>query len=294
MPHQWQWTLLRAGALHLDGGAMFGILPKPLWAAQVSVDLQNRIRLQTNCLLLTGEDGRRVVVEAGYGNKFSPKEVEIYGLEHRTITDALREVGIAAAEIDDVVLTHLHFDHAGGLTHLPLDADGAPDPTSGPRPTFPNATIHVQRREWEDALANRSTMTRTYLRNHLDPIAHQVKAIDGEAEVLPGLRVRPVPGHTWGQQAILFEDGEGGLVFPGDVMPTVHHAHLAASMAYDMLPYENMLTKRALFEECVRREWRWILDHEPGSPVVRIEREGDRGDRYRLVSVADDAEELRA
>ncbi|MFW5653596.1 MAG: MBL fold metallo-hydrolase [Planctomycetota bacterium] len=292
----WQWQLLRAGTFHLDGGAMFGILPKPMWARMCDADLQNRVQLQTNCLLLTGEDGAKVLVEAGFGNKWAPKEVEIYGLEHRWIADALAEIGVGREEIDAVILTHLHFDHAGGVTfiergHDQTDTGARPGDIASPQVTFPNATIYVQQQEWDDALANRSTMTRTYLREHLDPIADQVRTVQGEAEVLPGIRVLPVPGHTWGQQAILFNDAEGGLIFPGDVMPTVWHAHPASSMAYDMLPYENMLTKQRLFELCLEQDLRWVLDHEPGNPVVRIARDEKRPDRFEVFPVVDAADD---
>lgn len=271
-PIQWNWTVLRAGSFKLDGGAMFGIIPKALWAKLAAPDEMNRITLQTNCVLL--DDGRRkVLIESGYGNKFGAKERGIYALEGRWIGDALDEIGVDRTDIGEVVLTHLHFDHAGGVTcHEPDSA--------GPQVSFPNARVHVQRREWEDALANRSTMTRTYLRENLDPIAERVNLLDGEAEAIPGIRVFPDPGHTWGQQAILFNDREGTLCFPGDVMPTANHAGLPFNMAYDVLPFENMQTKRALFERAGREGWRIILDHEPDEALRRVAR--DDSGRFSL------------
>jgi glyoxylase-like metal-dependent hydrolase (beta-lactamase superfamily II) len=258
-------TVLRAGTFRLDGGGMFGLIPKSMWSAWTPADAENRIGLATNCLLL--EDGtRRVLVETGYGDKWSPKERAIYALAERTVVDALREVGVEPEAIDDVVVTHLHFDHAAGLTRL--------DATGQPVPTFPRARIHVQRREWDDALANRSTMTRTYLASHLGPIRERVALHDGVAQVLPGLAVAPLVGHTWGQQGVFVRDESGTLtVFPADLLPTVHHAHLAASMAYDMLPYDNMLTKRAFLAKAADHGWTLVLDHEPNTPKVRVTRD---------------------
>jgi len=160
-----------------------------------------------------------------------------------------------------VVVTHLHFDHAGGLTRLA--ADGTPEPV------FPRARIHVQRQEWTDALANRSTMTRTYLRTHLDPIADRVVTHQGEAEVAVGVRVMPAAGHTWGHQIVMWRDEQGTVCYPGDVIPTRHHVHLSASLGYDMLPYQTMLTKRALLEVADREGWRLVLDHEAGDCVMQ-------------------------
>ena len=243
---------------------MFGLVPKTIWSKMTQCDERNRIPLQTNCLLLTGEDGRTVLIESGFGEKWDQKNRDIFDMEHRTVVDALREEGVPPESIDLVVVTHLHFDHAGGLTRW--------DEHRHPAPTFPNARIVVQRTEWEDALANKSTMTRTYLRDHLDPIAHQVELVDGETEVpgAPGIHVWPMVGHTWGQQAVRFEDGDGTVCFPGDCVPTVNHAGLAFSLAYDMLPYENMLSKAALLERAHAENWRIVLDHEPGNPVVRV------------------------
>lgn len=266
-----EWRVLRAGGFRLDGGGMFGIIPKTMWSKWVEPDAENRIGLAMNCVLLErpGPGGRplRVLVECGAGGKWGEKERAIYAFETapdgsvRTVEHALAEAGVAPAWIDHVVLTHLHFDHAGGLTR--------PGPGGEPEPVFPNARIHVQRGEWEDALANRSTMTRTYLRTHLDPVAERVTLHDGAAEPVPGLRLIHAPGHTWHHQAVLWHDAHGTVCFPGDVMPTIHHAHPASSLGYDMLPHDTMLTKRKLLERADAGGWRLVLDHEPGECVIR-------------------------
>jgi len=261
----WECTLIRAGSLWLDGGGMFGVVPRPVWAKMTPPDTKHRIELQTNCLLLRSED-RCVLVETGCGDKWSDKVRARFGIEDRTVADALREVGVAPEDVTDVVVTHLHFDHAGGLTTRRND-----DVVS----VFNHAAIHVQRREWEDALANRSTMTGTYLRSHLDPIAGQVNLHEGEAPILPGIRTMPMPGHTWGQQAVLADTAHGTICFPGDVMPTRHHLGAPYSMGYDMLPYQNMLTKRDLLGRACDESWILVLDHEPGHPVFEVERSDD-------------------
>lgn len=253
---------------------MFGVVPKTLWSRATPADGDNRIALQTNCLLLE-RDGELVVVEVGYGGKWSDKERAIFALEERTIEDALAEAGVTPSDVAHVVVSHLHFDHAGGLTRL--TEDGAIVPT------FPRARIHVQRIEWEDALANKSTMTRTYLRSHLEPIADRVELVDGDADVLPGLSVMPMIGHTWGQQAVCVETAGGRLCFPGDVMPTAAHVGFAYNMAYDMLPYENTQTKRLLLERARAGGWRLVLDHEPGDPVVRVADDPERRGAFVLV-----------
>jgi glyoxylase-like metal-dependent hydrolase (beta-lactamase superfamily II) len=175
-----------------------------------------------------------------------------------------------------VVVTHLHFDHAAGLT--------TNDRNGNPVPTFPNADVYVQKTEWEDALENKSTMTRTYLRSHLDPIANRVKLLDGEWEIYPesNITVSPLMGHTWGMQGVRFNDGKGTLCFPGDVLPTVHHVGLSFSIGYDMLPYHNMITKHRLFQNALSGKWRLVLDHEPGHAVVRVKADPEKPDRFML------------
>jgi glyoxylase-like metal-dependent hydrolase (beta-lactamase superfamily II) len=256
---------------------MFGVVPKPLWSRLTEPDEHNRIGLETNCLLLRHGE-RTVLVETGFGGKWSDKERGFYDLQRRTVVDALGEAQVDAADVTDVIVTHLHFDHAGGLTHLDGDA---------PVSSFPNARIHVQKTEWDDALANKAVMTATYLRSHLDPVADQVDTVDGAAEVLPGITVFPVPGHTWGQQAVRFEDADGVVCFPGDVMPTANHVGLAFSMGYDVCPYENMLTKKALLEQAAGEGWRLALDHEPGAAVVTVAKDAERAGRFVLKPATD-------
>ena len=275
---EWSWQLLRAGAFRLDGGAMFGVIPKALWSNMTAPDDANRIALQTNCVLLQRDD-HKVLIETGFGNKFGEKDKKIFALQERWIGQALEDVGISREEITAVVVTHLHFDHAGGLTYFDTD-----DADASPKPSFPNAKIFTQRTEWEDAKANKSTMTKAYLSDHLYPVEDQIVLVDGEAEIIPGITVKPVPGHTWGQQSVRFRDEQGFLCFPGDVMPTIHHAGAPFNMAYDMLPHQNMLTKAALLEQASQDNWRIITDHEPDQAVVSVEKD-ERG-RFHLSPVA--------
>ena len=280
---KWKWTLLRAGAFKLDGGAMFGIIPKPLWSRIVEPDERNRIGLQTNCLLLEGDDGRLTLVETGLGDKIQDKRRDLYDMEDRSILDALHEVDCDPADISSVILTHLHFDHAAGLTRRLRDGEksvGGHDVALA----FPNAEVVVQKREWDDAVANRSTMHSTYLPDHLQPVADRVRLLEGECEALAGVRVDPVPGHTWGQQAVIFDAADGATVaFPGDLIPTVHHAQSTFGMAYDVEAYTAMVRKREFLTHAHKEGWILALDHEPGEAVVRVEAREDRPGEYRLL-----------
>jgi glyoxylase-like metal-dependent hydrolase (beta-lactamase superfamily II) len=247
---------------------MFGIIPKAIWSKWTKPDEQNRIPLQTNCLLL--DDGsQKVLIETGCGGKFSEKERAIYALEERTIVDALGEVNVKPEEISTVIVTHLHFDHAGGLTRLKESGE--------PACVFPSAEVVVQRQEWEDAMANKSTMSKTYLSSHLEPIRESVRPVDGIVEVIPGIRVEPLVGHTWGMQGVFFQDDDGEIAFPADLMPTAAHVHPAASMGYDMLPYETMRTKQAFLDRAAAAGWRILLGHEPGEPLFSYDGDALKG-----------------
>ena len=303
---RYSWKLLRAGTFRLDGGSMFGLIPRSVWSRSVNADEKGRITVQHNCLLLEG-GGRRVVIEVGTGDKLDAKSRDLFAMEDRDIRTALHEVDCRCEDISAVVTTHLHFDHSGGLTRLcqageMADWTGAASGMAGARPdhgvklTFPNATIYTQEREWKDALANRSVMTRTYFKDHLLPLAERIVRVDSprpfplgqiperdqlpmvDVETrttplpgLPGVGVFLVPGHTWGQQAITFVDSSGQrIVFVPDVMPTAAHLGQAYSLAYDVEPYTSCVSRHWLLTEAAARKWVLVLDHEPGHPCFTV------------------------
>ncbi len=307
-PPAYGWTLLRAGAFKLDAGSMFGLIPRVVWSRSVPTDDRGRMQVQHNCLLLDGGD-RRFLIEAGTGDKLDDKSRDIFDLERRSITDALAEASTPPESIDAVIVSHLHFDHAGGLTRLcrageTPDWTGSASGMAGARPdhgvklTFPNARLVTQSREWADALANRSVMTRTYFRDHLEPLRDRLLLVDSArpfvtgstpgrdelpslsleqrtSEPLPGVKVFLAPGHTWGQQAVMFTDREGRtVVFTPDVMPTAAHAGAAYSLAYDVEPYTSAVTRHWFLTEAARRDWLLVLDHEPGHPIFRVRENG--------------------
>lgn len=269
--------LLRSGGFKLDAGCMFGLIPRVVWTRWLEPDAENRMPLQQNTLLLEGE-GRRVLIEPGVGDKFGPKERGIYALEERSVHDALHEADCDPDSIDAVIVTHLHFDHAGGLTKL------HPDNHERTQLSFPNAEIIVQRREWEDAIANKSTMHKTYLSNHLtEEVAEQTRLVDGDEEVLPGIRVVDCPGHTWGQQAVMFDDAGGGkVVYVPDVMPTRHHCRATTNLAYDVEPYTSMVQRMRMLELASDHGWTLVLDHEPGHASFKAHADAEKAGVYSL------------
>jgi glyoxylase-like metal-dependent hydrolase (beta-lactamase superfamily II) len=260
-------TLIRAGRLRLDGGAMFGVVPKAIWARASPPDERNRIDLACNSLLVEWPgSARRLIVEAGHGPKYEAKEQDIFAIDPEIwLLPRLRAAGVEADTITDVVLTHLHFDHAGGLTHA-VDGRLAP--------ALPNARICVQRREHDDARANFGVMTATYRAENFTPLddAHRWQLLDGEADLAPGVRVLPTPGHTRGHQAVVLTGRERTLVYGGDVLPTRAHVGAAYNMAYDLFPLENRATKQRLLAWAAERGALCAIDHEIAAPLVAVRR----------------------
>lgn len=273
----WSHTLLRNGSFFLDAGCMFGLIPRVIWTRWLVPDDKNRMELHQNALLLEA-DGTLVVIECGIGDKTAEKERAIYTQQERTILDALHEVDCDPKDVDAIILTHLHFDHAGGLTRR---GEGGK-----PTLTFPNAEIVVQKREWDDAIANRSTMNKTYLRDHLTPeVAERVRLVEGEIAPFaehPDLRVFPTPGHTWGQQSVRFEDARRRTrCFVADVMPTHYHCKATTNLAYDVEPYTSMLERAKLLDRAAAEGWAILPNHEPNANpwfgVATFEEGGSRG-----------------
>ena len=268
-------TLINGGALKLDGGAMFGIIPRPLWSRDTPADHKNRIQLACNCLLVEwqGQSARRAIIETGHGAKYDEKEQHIYGIDSTSwLLPSLKEIGVDPNTITDVLLTHLHFDHAGGVTR-----------SDGERliPTFGSAKVHVQKQEFDDARANFGIMKVTYREENFTPIDELDAWIlhEGETSPLDGIRLRPTPGHTRGHQSILIEGRDRTAIFVGDVMPTRHHVGLPYNMGYDLYPLDNVDTKRKLLTDAAEHDWIVVIDHEPERPTVRAV--ADKGS-YRL------------
>jgi glyoxylase-like metal-dependent hydrolase (beta-lactamase superfamily II) len=261
---------VNGGNFRLDGGAMHGVVPKTLWGRQVPFcDERNRVPYSTLCLLIETA-GRRVLVETGNGDKLSPRERDIYGLDaDRTIVSALAELDVAPASIDVVVLTHLHFDHAGGATRR----DG-----QQLVPTFPRARHVVQRRELWDATHPHERNRASYLAENFAPLvdARLVEEVEGEVEVAPGVRVLPTPGHTAGHQSVLVDGGAARALFLGDVVPTALHVRLPYVMAYDLEPLVTLETKRRLFARALAEAWLLVFGHDFQHHAARL-REDDAG-----------------
>lgn len=266
-------TILNGGAFRLDGGAMFGIIPKPLWTRHCPADADNHIRLACNCLLLEWASGRRAIVETGHGPKYGEKEQGFFAIDPaRWLRPSLAGIAVDCASIDDVILTHLHFDHAGGLTCRASDNDA----TSPLVPTFPRASVHVQRLEHADARANFGIMHNTYREENYTPIdaANAWRLLDGPGEIIPGVSSLLTPGHTRGHHSIIIRGTDRTLVFTGDVMPTRHHVGRPYNMSYDLFPLDNRESKGRVLKQAADESWLIALDHDPDVPLLRATSDG--------------------
>ena len=256
---------LEAGIQHLDGGAMFGVVPKPLWEKRIAADARNRIRLAMRTLLIEHDDGL-VLVDSGLGNKETQKFLDIYGIENagadgRTaLEDALAELGHRPEDVKVVVSTHLHFDHAGGNTFIVPD-----DAERRVQPTFPNARYVAHRREYAYAAHANERTTASYFPHNYAPLIEsgQMQMIDGPAgTVVPGVRVMVTPGHTPWHMSVLLESAGEGLLFPADTVPTAHHLPLPWIMGYDVEPLRTLESKRALYYRGMAEGWRVVFEHD--------------------------------
>jgi len=254
---------LEAGLQRLDGGAMFGVVPKPLWERRIPADERNRIPLAMRCLLVETPDAL-VLIDTGAGNKESEKFHQIYGLENAgtptRLEDAIRDAGFAPDDVDVVISTHLHFDHAGGNTYR--DEEGQV------RIAFPRATYYVQRGEWEYAHWTNERIRASYLPDNFDPVERAGKFVflEGEAEVVPGIRVVPTPGHTPHHQSVLIESEGLRACFLADLIPTAAHLPLPWIMGYDVEPLVTLESKRAILERARREDWLLIFEHDAHTP----------------------------
>lgn len=259
---------LDGGLQRLDGGAMFGVVPKPLWERRIPADERNRIPLAMRCLLVETADAL-VLIDTGVGNKETEKFRTIYGIENAgsptRLEDAIRAAGRAPEDVELVVNTHLHFDHAGGNTYL--DAEGMV------RLAFPRAKYVVQRGELEFARSRNERIRASYLPHNFEPVveAGRFELVEGERELLPGVRVVPTPGHTPHHQSVMLESDGERACFLADIVPTSAHLPLPWIMAYDLEPLVTLETKRQLLERAKREGWLLVFEHDPVVAWGRLE-----------------------
>jgi glyoxylase-like metal-dependent hydrolase (beta-lactamase superfamily II) len=269
---------IQAGGQRLDGGAMFGVVPKPLWEKRIPADERNRIQLGMRCLLIEHPSGL-ILIDTGAGNKENAKFKDIYGVENEgadgatMLEDGLKEIGVLPADITIVINTHLHFDHAGGNTRT--------RPDGSLEITFPNATYIVRRGEYDYALHPNERTGASYFDRNYVPIdaAGKLELLAREKEIVKGIRAVPTPGHTPYHQSILIESAGERAFYLGDLVPTHAHLPLPWIMGYDVEPLVTLETKRRILKQAVEEEWTLIFEHDAGVPWGRIEHDGKS---YRL------------
>jgi glyoxylase-like metal-dependent hydrolase (beta-lactamase superfamily II) len=263
----------------LDGGAMFGVVPRTLWQTRFEPDERNRIPMAMRCLLVEHDDGL-ILIDTALGNKEDPKFLDIYGVENQglegatQLEDALASAGFLPRDVTWVINTHLHFDHAGGNTTMDPDLEN--DPRRHVRPTFPNATYVVQRGELEFARHTNERTRASYLPHNFEPIAaaQRWRLLDGNEEVLPGIAVRVTPGHVPYHQAVVLSQRGETAVFVGDLFPTTAHLPLPWIMGYDLEPLRTLESKRSLLADALAGGWRLIFEHDPRTVMGFPVREG--------------------
>jgi glyoxylase-like metal-dependent hydrolase (beta-lactamase superfamily II) len=236
---------------------MFGVVPKTLWSRVVVPDERNRIRMAMRPWLVT--DGRRqILIDAGCGDKQDAKFADIYAFDRaRHLDHSLAELGLTAGDIDFVIASHLHFDHAGGFTRREVDGRVVP--------RFPRARVSIRRGEWDDAMHPNERTRASYFRENYAPLveAGLVDFVENDGEVAPGLNVRRTGGHTMHHEIVRIESDGKVAIFAADLLPTAAHVPLPYIMGYDLYPMDTLAFKRAFLEEAVEREYLILFEHDP-------------------------------
>jgi len=263
------------GFFRLDGGAMFGIVPRTVWASRFPPDERNRVRLAIRPLVVRGV--RTLLVDAGIGDKDNDRFRDLYGLERTGHLDrALAAAGLRPADIDIVLATHLHFDHAGGFTVR--DASGKL------RPRFPRARYVVRRGEWEDATHLHERNRGSYLADDFLPLAEAgvLELVDEDQTIMPGVRVKRTGGHSMHHQMIWIESGGKRAAYPADLMPTAAHVGAAWIMGIDLHPVDTLAAKQAFLAEAARDHALVLIDHDPNMAAGYVVEEHGK---FRLAPV---------
>lgn len=263
-------TPIVADTFGLDGGAMFGIVPKPLWEKKNPADERNRIDLATRCLLIEGKN-RKILVDTGNGDKWDDKYRDIYKIDpgKQNLVQSLAARNIQPGDITDVILTHLHFDHAGGAT---ITDDGELVPA------FPNATYYIQERNWKWASDPTEKDAGSYRKENFQPLREHgvLELVRGEVEIFAGIQLIVCDGHTEGQQLPLITGEKNRLFYCGDLVPTLAHLPIPWVMGYDNFPLTTIEEKKKYFARAVEEHWTLLLEHDPANVAVTVRREDER------------------
>lgn len=274
-----EWHLLSDGTFRLDGGAMFGVVPKPLWERKARPDERNRITLGLHPLLIRTAD-KNILVDAGVGRKEDAKFRDIFAVRDETnVVESLAQHDLAPEDVDVVVYTHLHFDHAGGATRR--DDDGRVVPV------FPNATHLVQKAELDDAEHPTERSRASYFPDNWVPIreAGLLEVVDGEIEIVPGVRTRVMKGHVRALTGVMLESNGERTFYPTDNVPTSAHLPVPWVMAYDLYPLDTVAFKETMLPRAIDEGWTIAFEHDPEVGAVRIHR-ASRGFELETVSAA--------
>lgn len=257
------------GLFKLDGGAMFGIVPKPLWIKRIKSDSANRIVLGLNALLIRTPQ-QNILVNTGIGDKYDEKMRKIYEIKHPpSLAASLDQHGLKPQDINMVILTHLHFDHCGGNTVI---KDGKTVPT------FPKAVYVIQKGEWESATNPTERTSGSYIKENFLPLKEHglLKIIEGDEDVVPGIKVKLTGGHTKYHQVVLIESGGKKAIYWSDLIPTTAHIDLPYIMGYDLDPQETLKAKKELLEQAVNEKWLCFWEHDPEITHSYLTRESNR------------------
>jgi glyoxylase-like metal-dependent hydrolase (beta-lactamase superfamily II) len=275
-------TVITDGLYYLDGGAMFGVVPKPLWERQFPADAQNRLHAAMNSLVIRTGD-HTILVDTGAGNKLPDKMRGIFDTEELLLSN-LDAAGFAPDDFDIVINTHLHFDHCGWNTVR--RADGVVVPT------FPRARYYYQRGELAHAHEQHERDRVSYLTDNYDPLVATGRAtlLNGDAPIVPGIRVQLFPGHTEHHQAVIIESQNKKAAYVGDLIPTAAHLHPTWVMGYDLSPIACIDNRHRYYRSAIPERWLTVFTHDPSTPWAYISR--DSAGRYRAEPLAQGVDQL--
>lgn len=278
---EWRFRAFQDGRFKLDGGAMFGVVPKVFWQEHHPADEHNRIQLVLRCLLAEHGD-RRILVDTGIGDRWEDKKKGIFAIERRPnqLVAELAEAGLTRDSITDVVLTHLHFDHAGGALRT-VDGD--------PAPVFPAARHWVQQRHWDWAQSPSERDQASFRAEDFQALSElgRLQLVDGAAEIMPGVRVSPVNGHTPGQQMVEFDTGNGTVVYCGDLIPFVSQLHVPWIMGFDLNPLLTVTEKTQFLTRAAEEGFVLVFEHDPRFEAATVKFADGRFQPDEIFELAD-------